>query len=769
MKSKRFIIILLFILLITLTVSHATNETQKIDDKESILINNDTISMDNSLKNYSNINTNNKIQKEDKTLRTDSTTTIENKTIKAWLKTYNNTIIKNSKLNNLTNFGNLELINCTFSNIKSDSILIYNKGNLSLINTTIENSQSLKYLVYGANITKIINCTFKNNTIKEESQSSTLFRFQNTIMENTIFQNNHGGIFGLNLKINNCTFNNTIKNNTNYAAHNGGAIITTGNTRITNSIFNNNTIKDNKNKMGVGGAIYNTGTLTLTNNTLQVNNASKAGAIYNKGVINSNNDVYENNTAKYYDIIVNMKTYNLLNGVLNESGYPGYPNNYSAYGKILNTKSMLLKNNKIYQLVNRVYDYQKRTYQSFFIINNTGNLTMIHNSIHNNYGSIYSKGNLIMTNNSIFDQQIYNHTFITVTNHNFTLTNNKILRNKLFIKNSSLILCNNSNEIIIENNNFTLNNCILIVNNNSKKIDCKNNTFIEPKHGYNENSLIRNYKTQMNIINNTFSGHKAYSGNLTNLITNCNATMTVENNVFDSIMLFSREDWIKTTYPSKVSYDKISFAYNSVILDQNGNITIKDNTFNNINESSPYQGDCGCCIILNNSRAVIENNTFTNITILRSYYSVYNQSTWEEYTYYFNSYGGALYIKNSNVNITNNKFINTKAEYGSAICNINSNISVTANTFQNNTAFVYGSSIYNKGNMNITNNHFINTKDKNNATIYTSTFSYHQNGILVQVPTTTNVINNTFSSDRKHAITNVNSTLNEENNIFALN
>ena len=750
------IMILVILTLISISTCFAT-ENQEIN-KEVTLQSNSSITSE--VPTHNPINKQN-IKKEDSTkhIKSSPTNKIENQTINNWLKTYNDTIIENCQLTNITNFGNLKIINCTFDKVKSDNILIYNKGNLTLINTTIKNSSSHKYLVYGANITQISNCSFINNRIKEESNSSTLYRFQNTVIENSVFNNNYGGIYGINLKIKNCTFNNNIKNNTNFAAHNGGAIITTGNTTITNSTFYNNTIQDNGEKLGVGGAIYNTGILTSTNNNYTSNNASKAGTIYNKGKLNSKLDIYHRNTANHYDIIINMNNCKLLN-----CNISALWTDYRNTSKLYNYKDMEIKNCKIFSLRNTQRNgkaiYGDLTYfisKTDNIIYNTGTLSLIHNSITENYGGIYSTGNLHLVNNSLFNNFNINNSFITIKKANLTFTNNKFTRNHIDTdKTMSFIYCNHSLNCIIDNNNFTRYQNNLIYSNYSNVefvYNNLNNSVYDDIYCVNSNmSVITNYRGNMSIVNNTLYKFSKRSGYLNHIISNQYANMNVTNNIFDSMYLDNTNNSvIKTTYDKKISYAKMPLDYSSAIYCHHGNITINNNIFHNITSRQ-----IGSCIILNRSNASITNNNFTNTSVKKMYYYVYDNITNNMTKYLYNSYGGSIYIKNSRANITNNNFTNTSGGYGGCICYVNEELFtnylwVKNNRFINNTAYNYGSSLYCKGDVNIDQNKFKDCYDNSTPSHNTIYIGVPGNSVYFWEFYTT-VENNTFSYNKNNTI-----------------
>jgi len=311
-KYSIFIIFTLFVVLFSLSLSFASEDTNYTIEEHTI---NDNMKTHDSNMELINLkydpNTNEKInnytkenkleyQSKNKKSKTNNQIIYENKNIKSFIKTYNNTIIRNCNITNLTNFGNLTIINSNIKNVNSKLILLYNKGNLSLINVNITNCQAPKYILYGANITKIINCTFTGNKLTKSLNTCTIMLLRNTQIENTIYKNNEGGIKAANVTIKNCTFTGNKKLNITYTDHNGGAIITYGQSKIFNSNFKSNTLNTTKRIIGVGGAIYNTGNLTITNTTMTNNHANRGNTLFNKGTITITNCTITNNAKTWY-------------------------------------------------------------------------------------------------------------------------------------------------------------------------------------------------------------------------------------------------------------------------------------------------------------------------------------------------------------------------------------------------------------------------------------------------------------------------------------
>lgn len=443
----------------------------------------------------------------------DGNNVYDNVNLTSWTKTYNNTVIKNSNITNITNFGNLTIINSTIKNINSANILLYNKGNLTLINTTIQNSTAAKQLIYGGNILEITNCKIINNSVKDSLKSNTLFIFTNTKITNSTFQNNKGGIKATSVTITNTNFTSNIKNNTDFADRYGGAIMTAGTTQIINSTFNKNSIVTNMTKIGLGGALYNTGTLTIINSKFNQNSANKGGSIFNNGIINSTNTNYTNSNATEGGAIFNQNTYNITNATLTQNVA------INNGGSIYNAGTLIIKNSRLYK--------SNATTKYGGAIFNSKTLTLTNNKATLNkasYGAvIYSTGKVILTKNSFYNNTattngiIYSKANLTSNYNNFT--NNTA-------KNAAAIFNNNAN-LTISGNTFT-NNTATVYGGalyNTGNLTVRNSTF---ENSFDKiNSSLYNTKTAT-ITNNTFSIA------LNKAIKNNGGTVTQSNNKIKS-------------------------------------------------------------------------------------------------------------------------------------------------------------------------------------------------------------------------------------------
>ncbi|KZX14494.1 bacterial Ig-like domain protein [Methanobrevibacter cuticularis] len=183
------------------------------------------------------------------------------------------------------------------------NISIFNSY-FSGISGTVTNDQNTARILYlvGDNIF-IENCTFVNN-----SATGAYIISNYSIVNNSIFINNHGAINGATIFDNGFVVNNT-------APYWSGPIV--GASNITNSIFLNNnatsasgrfiyncsfinnsnshnSLHEDSNRNGI---INNVGNLSIVFCTFIGNNAGYGGAIFNSGTLNISNSIFLNNSA----------------------------------------------------------------------------------------------------------------------------------------------------------------------------------------------------------------------------------------------------------------------------------------------------------------------------------------------------------------------------------------------------------------------------------------------------------------------------------------
>ena len=123
--------------------------------------------------------------------------------------------------------------------------------------------------------------------------------------------------------------------------------------------------------------------------------------------------------------------------------------------------------------------------------------------------------------------------------------------------------------------------------------------------------------------------------------------------------------------------------------------------------------------------------------------------------------GGALTVESSTLNLTRNTFRNNSAQYGGAICILNTHNSIiTENTFQNNSADVGGALYVDESTLNLTENKFLNNSADSAG------------GAVCVLQSTLNFTENTYqnnSADSGGAVYAEYSTLNLTENEFQNN
>ena len=149
--------------------------------------------------------------------------------------------------------------------------------------------------------------------------------------------------------------------------------------------------------------------------------------------------------------------------------------------------------------------------------------------------------------------------------------------------------------------------------------------------------------------------------------------------------------------------------------------------------------------------------------------------------------GGALTVESSTLNLTRNTFHNNSAQYGGAICILNTHNSIiTENTFQNNSADVGGALCVDESTLNLTENTFhYNSADSAGGAVYVqqSTLNLTENtfqnnsanfgGAVYAGYSTLNLAENEFQNNSADfaggAVCILNSTLNLTENTFQNN
>lgn len=338
MKVKKYLMILLITCLISLSCltvasaidSNATNFNELQQDIE----NNDVIELTQDIK---------RVDSESRII-INKTVTIDGKghtidgnhngRIFSILSNYSTVTLINIKIINgysncdnggaIENYGNMNIINCTFKNNEADWYggAIFNTyiGNMNIINSTFINNQAK----YGGGAIAdrgdlnsndrgnlyIINSTFINNQAKYAGAiHGYTFSCINSYFENNQVNEHGGAIIATDLTIKNCVFE---KNN---AKQCGGAIYTNTLDKCINCTFSNNKAEE------YGGAIYinNKCTSLIQDCVFEKNTAEKGGALYmdsKKHHVKIIHNVFKDNYSKkdssdnvyemgYYDQIQN--------------------------------------------------------------------------------------------------------------------------------------------------------------------------------------------------------------------------------------------------------------------------------------------------------------------------------------------------------------------------------------------------------------------------------------------------------------------------------
>ncbi len=188
-------------------------------------------------------------------------------------------------------------------------------NNVTLKNLVIINgfSDSTGAAVYWTGLNgKIINSTFKNSVSK--NIGGAIYFSNSAIVTDSKFINNSanfGGAVNLdNGVVTNCEFED------NFAKYLGGAIFSSQHSNIFNSTFKlneagdgggiyffktglvENTIFEKNNAIGYGGAITNEGKIVIKNSTFLKNTGAYSGAIFLKGNGDIDNSIFNENSAK---------------------------------------------------------------------------------------------------------------------------------------------------------------------------------------------------------------------------------------------------------------------------------------------------------------------------------------------------------------------------------------------------------------------------------------------------------------------------------------
>ena len=450
MKKMKFISIILFISLISLSIVAATdNNTQR--DKT-------TLTQDNIPINT--INETNKIEKQ-------ITTTNKNNDI---LDTKNNKQITNTNpIPEKTSAKDYTQLNNQINLIKNNGTSDKNYS-IKLTGTTYNFTDRIVWDGTPTNLTLIGGDNYYHTKIiLDGMRSCPLFGINSnhtlTLINVTLINGvssailNYGTLNFINVEVINNTNIVSYHNSIIYGGASvvyAGAIYNTGTINCYNSTFNNNLAKANTmsaNYLALyepdsiaysyGGAIYNQGTLTLVDSILTSNIANSeayrsesgksfayGGAIHNNGTLNIENSVLNNNSVisnPYYayaigGAISNNKIMNIKNS--NLTGNKSVTNSNEEIrvetcgGAIYNRGKTSTNNLK---LINNTAEYGGAIYTTKYM--NIANSHFVNNNITYTGGAIYTENGLKITN-SVFINNAENTIYSSNKSCNYSIENN---------------------------------------------------------------------------------------------------------------------------------------------------------------------------------------------------------------------------------------------------------------------------------------------------------------------------------------------------------
>ena len=413
------------------------------------------------------------------------------------------------------------------------------------------------------------------------------------------------------------------------------------------------------------------------------------------------------------------------------------------------------------------------SYNQFLVIEHNCTVTINNIKIINCYceqdGScISNEGNLTITNSILnnnkadrFGGAINNHGTLTLTN--VTLNNNKAAEDGGAINNEGKAIIKNCNlnnntasgwggAIFNEDLQLTLTNTTL--NKNTAK-------YGGAIHSYEGNIILTGCTLNNNNASNNGGAIHAETSKTNLTITT--STLNNNNAIYGAAVFNSGNMTVKN---SKLNNNKAEYG---AAVFNSGIMTVKNSKLNN------NKAEYGGAIFLNGTKNNINNNTFSNNNALigGAIFNANNNTTIKNNTFskntvsgkkldddfwspYVTGTGGAIangavtyekkyssygnyyiptYLLTSDINITENQFINNTGESGGAISILGgTNININKNKFQNNIAQEEGSAIYDK---------------KHEYEEY----RYSANGspigsVTISIGTNINIINNTFTTNK---------------------
>ena len=551
---------------------------------------------------------------------------------------------------------------------------IYNFGNLDLVhvnfvNNTAKYGGAIMNYAYGL---VLDDSTFVNNTAKIGGaiyNSADCFVVGNSTFANNTATSNGGVIFnyGIGFVVGNSTFVN------NSAADGAGAILNGGRGFVVgNSTFANNTATSK------GGAIYNYGIGFVVGNSTFANNTAKdAGAVYNEGD-NSvvGNSTFVNNTAKYGGAIMN-----------------------DAYGLVLDDSTFTNNTAKIGGAIYNSADC--------FVV---GNSTFVNNSAADGAGAILNGGRGFVVGNSTFANNTATSKGGAIINNGKLVVDNSVFEDNAANYYGGAIF--NWDDLQVTNSAFDGNDILV------RNIRAMDNV----DHG---GAAIYNWKNgKLDISKSNFTNNiKNYKNG--NLLVGAVATIgdaTISDSYFvnnsgrwgGALSVMGGESSSATNF---IDIDGTKFVNNSALYGGamfvwGSNYSISNSVFDNNSafgkgNMTPNNNNGGALVVTQGNIPIsgtIINSNFTN-----------NKA----------QYGGAAWINEGTVDISNSNFINNTAtvEAGAigfepAYTKITATVHGT--NFINNTAGVDGGAIYSNGDLRISDSDFDNNKAQKADIIYSN-------------------------------------------------
>ncbi|WP_169805791.1 beta strand repeat-containing protein [Methanobrevibacter curvatus] len=569
------------------------------------------------------------------------------------------------------------------------------------------------------------NCTFSNNI--GESGSTILIGplAYNSIIKNSIFNNNkgiqadtdnfiQGGVIRsatTNLTITDSTFTN------NFALNEGGAIsIVNGTgTKIINCKFTNNSAN-------IGGAIRIADCeVTISNSLFNQNNANNIGAIY---ILNG---------------AVTILNSNFTSNKANNGGAIGIYNRTTNDNKIIILKNLIFDSNKATGMGGAIYTLIPIKYlnDSIFKNNsaingggiyslsnlqiNTANFS--HNTATTSGGAIYANGQISISSKSNFTSNNANNGGAIYAFKDLNISNSIFSKNNA-ISNGGALYLNGGTTRILSNSNFSSNNGVnggAIYSNGVLSIASANfnDNFVSGSGG-----AIYSLKN-LQISSSKFNGNNA-SANGGAIYSNNQGSINISNSYFNgnnaanggALYLESKSYIISSNFVNNKVNSGNSVVYlKNAILVQNSNFTsnigiclelngdgavISHNRFINTSGNGVYSSNLKNGIIIDN---VLLNNIDTALYIIGNGNKAHNNS--------FNYNNVAVILNGNNTEFINNNIINSQND---GLRLTGNNLKFISNNISDNHG--YGL-ILNGNNPTITNNLF---KSNNNA-LYGQTVS----------------------------------------------